>query len=122
MYNVPVTLLSQHLSSSQCVDPYLREQGGTCTLDTDGDKIADHEDMCPYEYGENCRPKEPLVSKCPQETDSTWKLFWRDAEHGDTLYTRCPRGVYVSAGTYACMFVQYKRADPGLLGRGGHVH
>ena len=92
------------------MDPYFREPGGTCTLDTDGDKIADYKDLCPYEYGEDC-PKPPPVLKCPSETDSTWKLFWRDTERGVTLYTRCPGGVNVSAGTYACMFVQYKQGQ-----------
>ena len=86
------------------MDPYSREQGGTCTLDTDGDKIADYKDLCPYEYGENCL-KPPPVLKCPSETDSTWKLFWRDAERSTTLYTRCPGGVNVSAGMYACTYV-----------------
>ena len=92
------------LPSSQCVDPYFREPGGTCTLDTDGDSIADYKDLCPYEYGEDC-PKPPPVLKCPSETDSTWKLFWRDTVRGTTLYTRCPGGVNVSAGTYACTYV-----------------
>ena len=79
-------------------------------MDTDGDSIADYKDLCPYEYGENCQ-KLPPVSKCPQETDSIWKLSWRDTERGVTLYTRCPGGVNVSAGTYACMFVLFKYTE-----------
>ena len=113
-----MSLLFQRLSSSQCVDPYFREPGVTCTLDTDGDSIVDYKDSCPYEYGENCDPQ-PLVSKCPRETDSIWKLFWRDTEHGLTLYTRCPGGVNVSAGMYACIFVQYEQGQiQDYLGEG----
>ena len=104
MYDVPV-YLTPSLSSSQCVDPYFREPGGTCTLDTDGDRIADYKDLCPYEFGENCpKLKPPPVLTCPRETDLTWKLFWRDTERGVTLYTRCPGGVNVSAGKHICLY------------------
>ena len=68
-----------------------------------GEKGERGDDLCLYEFGESCS-KPPPGSKCPQETDSTWKLFWRDTERGVTLYTRCPGGVNVSTGTYARMF------------------
>ena len=72
--------------------------------------FADYKDLCPYEFGENCT-NPPPVPKCPKETDSTWKLFWRNTEHGVTLYTQCPGGVNVSSGMHIRMFVLYKYTD-----------
>ena len=93
--------LSASLSPSQCVDPYTPEPGGTCALDTDGDGMADYQDKCPYQFGEDCTtptPPPPSLPRCTRVTDTTWGLSWSDAAHGVTLYTRCPGGVDVSAG------------------------
>ena len=104
------------LLSSQCVDPYIREAGGRCYLDTDGDNIADYVDKCPYEFGVDCMASTPLPpqSKCPSEVDTPWRLHWRDTKRGSTLYTRCPGGIEVSVGMYYILYAAYTNIQPTL--------
>ena len=86
----------------QCVDPYIREPGGTCSLDTDGDGEPDYKDICPLEHGTDCgtAPPPAAQSDCPREKDTEWNLLWRQTQRGQTRVQRCPNGITRSAGMY----------------------
>jgi hypothetical protein len=84
----------------KCVDPYIREPGGTCSLDTDGDGEPDYKDICPLEHGTDCgtAPPPAAQSDCPREKDTEWNLLWRQTQRGQTRVQRCPNGITRSAG------------------------
>ena len=90
------------------MDPYIREPGGTCSLDTDGDGIPDYKDICPLEHSTDCgtAPPPAAQSDCPREKDTQWNLLWKQTQRGQTRVQRCPNGITRSAGMYTYLYVR----------------